>query len=73
MPGTSGRQLADSLTAMRPLMKVLYMSGYTDQAIVSHGVLEPGIAYLEKPFTIPAITRTVRDVLDATSVRAPRA
>jgi signal transduction histidine kinase/CheY-like chemotaxis protein/HAMP domain-containing protein len=70
MPGASGRQLADSLTAMRPGIKVLYMSGYTDQAIVNHGVLEAGIAYLEKPFTIPAITRAVRDVLDARPVAA---
>jgi len=68
MPGTSGRQLADSLTAARPDLKVLYMSGYTDQAIVQHGVLEAGIAYLEKPFTIDAITRAVRDALDARPV-----
>jgi hypothetical protein len=44
------------------------MSGYTDQAIVQHGVLEAGIAYLEKPFTIDAITRAVRDALDARPV-----
>jgi len=68
MPGTSGRQLADSLTAARPDLKILYMSGYTDQAIVQHGVLEAGIAYLEKPFTIDAITRAVRDALDARPV-----
>jgi signal transduction histidine kinase/CheY-like chemotaxis protein len=65
MPGPSGRVLADKVTAARPDMKVLYMSGYTDQAIVHHGVLEQGIAYLEKPFSIDSLTRAVRNTIDS--------
>jgi len=65
MPGgTSGPQLATNLTASRPEMKVLYMSGYTDNAIVHHGVLEPGITFLEKPFSSDALIRKIRAVLD---------
>jgi len=68
MPRASGRQLADRVLPVRPDLRVLYMSGYTDQAIVQHGVLEAGIAYLEKPFTIDTLTRKVREVLDAPAV-----
>ena len=64
MPGVSGRQLADQLVRLRPEIKVLYASGYTDDAILHHGILEPGIAYLQKPFTRDALARTVREVLD---------
>ena len=65
MPEMSGKQLADAFKALRPESRVLYMSGYTDDAIVRHGVLEPGIAYLQKPFSIDDLTRKVREVLDA--------
>jgi len=67
MPEMGGRKLAERLTSLRPEMKVLYVSGYTDDAIARHGVLEPGIAYLEKPFSLAKLVRKVREVLDTPS------
>lgn len=64
MPGMSGRELAQRLTAARPEVSVLYMSGYTDAAIVRHGILEEGIAFIGKPFTGQALAAKVREVLD---------
>jgi two-component system, cell cycle sensor histidine kinase and response regulator CckA len=64
MPQMSGPELAKRLATTRPRMKVLCMSGYTDQAIVNHGFLGSGIAFLEKPFTPEALARKVREVLD---------
>jgi PAS domain S-box-containing protein len=65
MPGMSGRDLAQHLAPVRREMKALYLSGYTDDAIVQHGVLEPGIAFLQKPFMPQELARKVREVLDA--------
>ena len=63
MPEMSGRDLADHLVRARPGLKILYMSGYTDDAIVHHGVLDPGTVLLQKPFTPDRLTRMVGDLL----------
>ncbi len=64
MPKMSGRQLAGKLLAMQPELAVLYMSGYTDNAIVHHGVLDPGTHFIAKPFAAGELTRKVREILD---------
>ena len=68
MPGTSGCELAKRLTAQHPNMRVLYMSGYTfsmiAQAGMQNGMLEEGVAFLQKPFTPSALSEKVREVLD---------
>ncbi len=68
MPRANGRRVAEQLRVVRPNIRVLYMSGYTEDAIVHHGVLDAGIVLLEKPFTERDLARTVREVLDAESL-----
>ncbi|HTO92129.1 MAG TPA: PAS domain S-box protein [Candidatus Sulfotelmatobacter sp.] len=65
MPRMGGAELARMLSQSRPGTRVLYMSGYTDDAVVRHGVLEARVAFLQKPFTLDALARRVREVLDA--------
>jgi signal transduction histidine kinase/CheY-like chemotaxis protein len=64
MPEMSGPEVAQRLTRVHPEMKVLYMSGYTDDAIIRHGVRELGTVFLQKPFTSDSLARKVREVLD---------
>ena len=67
MPGMSGRELATALLHNQPTLRVLYMSGYTDGIIVHHGVLDPDVAFIQKPFTPSALLSRVRERLDAAS------
>jgi PAS domain S-box-containing protein len=68
MPGMSGRMLAERLAPLRPEMKVLYMSGYTDDAIVHHGTLDAGTPFIQKPFLPDALAGSVRRVLDTAGI-----
>ena len=64
MPQMSGQELSERLLAMYPTLKVLYMSGYTDNAIAHHGILDDGVMFLQKPFSANKIALKVREVLD---------
>jgi nitrogen-specific signal transduction histidine kinase/ActR/RegA family two-component response regulator len=63
LPGVGGRELAQRLTAIRPEMKLLFMSGYTDDAVVRQGILTAGVMFLQKPFTLDGMARKVREAL----------
>ena len=65
MPGIGGRELAKKLSAMRPGISVLYLSGYTEDAVVTPGALGPGTAFLQKPFSLQNLAKKVREVLRA--------
>ncbi|HKV40061.1 MAG TPA: ATP-binding protein, partial [Blastocatellia bacterium] len=69
MPGMGGKELADQVKTIRPDVKVLFVTGYTDNAIVHHGYLDAGIDVLQKPFTPSALARRVREVLDRAKTR----
>lgn len=66
MPGMSGRVVAEHAVSRLPNLRVLYVSAYTDDIVVRHGVIEAGAAFLQKPYTPSTLTQKVRDVLDAT-------
>lgn len=66
MPQMGGRELAERVSRLRPETKVLYMSGYTDDAIVRHGILEDSVSFIQKPFSFELLTRKVREVLEQT-------
>ena len=70
MPGMTGQELAQRMKPLRPAMKVLYMSGYSGNVIARRGVLDPGVAYLAKPFTESALAAKVREVLGSSGARA---
>jgi CheY-like chemotaxis protein len=65
LPGAGGAELTRRLAERRPALKVVYMSGYTEETIVHQGDLSPGIAFLHKPFTSETLGRKVREVLDS--------
>ncbi len=65
MPGLGGREVAEELSRRRPGIKVVFMSGYTDDAVVRSGAVGEGVAFLQKPFTLASLTETIRSVLDS--------
>jgi CheY-like chemotaxis protein len=73
MPGMGGRDLAAAMNAQVANLRVIYMSGYSQDAITTHGVLDSGTAFLEKPFTTKALADKVREVLDSSPIFIPTA
>jgi CheY-like chemotaxis protein len=71
MPGAGGKEVADHLSSLCPGIKVLFMSGYTDEAIVHHGILDSDVKFIQKPFTPAALARKVREVLDSNGKGPP--
>jgi CheY-like chemotaxis protein len=68
MPLMGGRELAERLSTRRPETRILFVSGFTDDTVVRHGVLDEGVAFLQKPFTLESLSQTVRQVLDGQPV-----
>jgi two-component system, cell cycle sensor histidine kinase and response regulator CckA len=64
LPRMGGREVAKRVAALHPGLKVLFLSGYTDDAVVRHGILEAQVAFLQKPFTPASLATKVREVLD---------
>jgi FixJ family two-component response regulator len=65
MPGLSGRDLSGKITASRPGIRTLFVSGYTDNAIVHHGILDADVSFLQKPFSVQSLCLKVRETLDS--------
>jgi PAS domain S-box-containing protein len=72
MPEMNGRKLADQLAALCPAMVCMFMSGYTGEAMAHHGMLEEGVHFIQKPFSLPALAAKVREVLDADDAMKPK-
>lgn len=72
MPDMNGRRLVDVLKGMRPSLRVVYMTGFTRNAVVHSGVLDPGVHFLAKPFTVEELSRKIRETLDAAANSAER-
>src|SRR5207245_4617240 len=72
MPGLNGHELAHRVTHLRPGTKVIYMSGYTDNALFQHGVTDAGALFLQKPFTPASLTAAIQKVLDQAPVAPER-
>ena len=65
MPGMNGKELAEKLSTLKPGLKCMFMSGYTANVIVHRGILDKGINFLQKPFSVKAMAEKVRNVLDS--------
>jgi hypothetical protein len=72
MPGVNGRELANRLKPIRPAMRVLYVSGYTHDAFVDSGIIDPNEAFMEKPFALEELAQRIREVLETAPLGQPK-